>query len=104
MKSWMLIAIVAVGGYATYSYYQKKKTTASGSGSTDASTDSWLNSLIGIGPTSGVPVFNMTAAPNKPDQVLSPLATNPDATMGSSGVYQPAFGFDENREGGLLTF
>ena len=102
MKQWFIIAVVVVGGYAAYQYYQKNKNTpgslAATLGGTSGTTSSPYNDVA------GVPVFDATAVTNRPDQVAAALHSNDASTLNGSFSYEPAFGPTTNQTGGTPVF
>lgn len=103
MKQWALTVVAVVSGIAIYKWWQHNKMGQGGS---------FLSVAIGTSGTqtgpyndvAGVPVFDGTGVPNRPDQVSAALHTNDAATLSGSFQYSPAFGADENRQGGTPVF
>ena len=102
MKQWILIAVVVVGGYAVYEWYQKNKNTpgslAANLGGNPGGVSSPYNDIA------GVPVFDSTGIPNRPDQVAAALHSNDASTLNGSFDYTPAFGPTTNQTGGVPIF
>jgi hypothetical protein len=93
MKTFWVFALLGVAGFAAYKYAMSHQ-SIHGANLTGGFRSS--NVTPNYDPA-GVPSFDDTAAPNKPDQVLAASQGN-SAQVSESG-FSPAFGPDENQPG-----
>ena len=114
MKDLAIPIIAAIAGVVAYKWWKRQTHSPWANNAQNAPTGNYGFTAMATGggdlyPTpgmqSGIPVFNTTPASNKPDQLVAYLPNNSLATIPQTTVqYQPAFGFNENRTGGVEIF
>lgn len=115
MKEMVIVVFAAIGGFAVYRYFERQRHSAWFNNAQNAPGGNygfmpWATGggdLYGQGAMmpAGIPVFNQTPAVNKPDQIVAFQKSNSMATIPQTGSqYVPAFGPQENRNGGLEPF
>lgn len=116
MKGWIVTALLVIGAYATFKWVTANQTSNAANGASQSPSAGAgvqlgpLSAAIGIGGSgnlvAGVPTFNEKAIANgHGDQIIAAHHTNGNATIpGGQSVYTPAFGPEENQNGGLQTW
>lgn len=98
MKQFVIIGLAIIGGYAVFKYVTAVRASpVSGGAQTPTGVSGFLSSLDSGQLLPGIPTYNGTPSLNKPDQVAAFLPSNAMATIPSSGVYEPAFGANQNQ-------
>jgi len=110
MKSWVITALLVIGAYATFKWVTANQASATANGARQGFGAGVqlgpFSAAVGAGGTgalvAGVPTYNDKAIANgHGDQIIAALHTNGTATIpGGQAVYTPAFGPDENQNGG----
>lgn len=110
MKEWAITLLAVVGGYVVIRWFMHQQSLQPGQRATAGISANLgpLSAMVGIqsnvtpGLTAGVPVFNQDAIANgHGDQVAAAYHDNSMATLPGAVVYTPAFGPDENQNGGI---
>ena len=106
MKQWAIMVSAVIVGFVIYKWWgQARANPAAQNAHNDPGAI--VSSISPQGLYSGVPTFDDTAVANgHGDQVVAAFHDNVLATVvpDGMGIYQPAFGPQENRMGGFETF
>lgn len=98
MKQWVIIGLALIGGYAVFKYVTAVRSSpVSGGAQTPTGVSGFLSSINDGQLLPGVPAYNGIPSLNKPDQIAAALPNNAMATVPSNGIYEPAFGANQNQ-------
>ena len=101
MKQWVIIVSAVVAGFAVWKYFGQRLSNPAAQNAHN-NPGAIVSSISPQGLYAGVPTFDDTAVANgHGDQVAAAYHSNTMATVtpDGGGVYSPAFGPSENRNG-----